>query len=472
LWLVIVLLLPCTAPAADATISALGTVRVLDADNQLGRIYTDGTQRFGDAWGVGIRAGLRPWPWLLAEVEAIAANASGVDGHPPGPITSLRGQLGWWLSRGVIAGAVYVGAGVDVLDIEDGPKFRSDTDGVAHGGLALAWQFLPRWALRVDGRAVAVPGVSKEPVFEGEGTVAVAFTLWTGVQRRAPDADGDGVPDRVDRCPYEAETIDGLWDEDGCPESALSRVAPADAPPAPTVRAASAKPTKPARSVEPAAPVKGIRPAAGLAPAATTTGLPPLQVDKDSDGDGLLDLDDRCADAAEDRDGFEDADGCPEPDNDGDGVLDAADRCPMSAETRNGYLDGDGCPDVVPASLRRFAGTVAGITFERDSARIRPSSTAILKAARKTLREWPALHVEIQGHTDRSGDAAHNLALSQARADAVRQWLVRQGIAANRLRARGFGSTLPVAAGDDPASHARNRRVEFKLSNDPSKEGK
>lgn len=68
--------------------------------------------------------------------------------------------------------------------------------------------------------------------------------------------------------------------------------------------------------------------------------------DPDNDGDGLLDKVDRCPLEAEDADGFEDADGCPENDNDKDGIVDAEDKCPLVAEDRDGYEDEDGCPDL------------------------------------------------------------------------------------------------------------------------------
>lgn len=66
----------------------------------------------------------------------------------------------------------------------------------------------------------------------------------------------------------------------------------------------------------------------------------------DTDGDGVLDRDDACVDTREDRDGFEDQDGCPDPDNDRDGIPDAADRCRDAAETVDGFQDDDGCPDL------------------------------------------------------------------------------------------------------------------------------
>ena len=67
---------------------------------------------------------------------------------------------------------------------------------------------------------------------------------------------------------------------------------------------------------------------------------------RDTDGDGIPDARDRCPNDAEDRDGFKDDDGCPDPDNDGDGILDAKDRCPDDAEDRDGFQDEDGCPEL------------------------------------------------------------------------------------------------------------------------------
>jgi hypothetical protein len=67
--------------------------------------------------------------------------------------------------------------------------------------------------------------------------------------------------------------------------------------------------------------------------------------DRDNDGDGIADKDDKCPNQAEDQDGFQDTDGCPDPDNDADGVDDAHDQCPDKKETKNGFKDDDGCPD-------------------------------------------------------------------------------------------------------------------------------
>jgi uncharacterized protein (TIGR03382 family) len=67
--------------------------------------------------------------------------------------------------------------------------------------------------------------------------------------------------------------------------------------------------------------------------------------DRDSDGDGIVDSLDKCPNEPEDKDMFEDSDGCPDPDNDGDGVPDALDKCPLDPEDKDGFQDDDGCPD-------------------------------------------------------------------------------------------------------------------------------
>ncbi len=73
--------------------------------------------------------------------------------------------------------------------------------------------------------------------------------------------------------------------------------------------------------------------------------VPPSPREGDRDRDGISDVKDRCPDAPEDRDGFEDADGCPDPDNDLDGISDGKDQCPDEAEDYDGDRDDDGCPD-------------------------------------------------------------------------------------------------------------------------------
>ncbi len=187
-----------------------------------------------------------------------------------------------------------------------------------------------------------------------------------------------------------------------------------------------------------AVPGDGQRPAAAL----------------DRDGDGIPDAKDLCPDDPEDRDGFQDGDGCPDPDNDGDGIPDVADKCPNEPETMNGFQDEDGCPDkgVVKITTCSFP-ILDRIYFRAGSARIEPPSLPLLDAIAAALAGNPQIRrVELQGHGDRQEPAR----LAGARAEAVRAALIARGVAADRLQARGCGATRPLAG-----AREKNRRVEF-----------
>ena len=103
-----------------------------------------------------------------------------------------------------------------------------------------------------------------------------------------------------------------------------------------------------------------------------------------------------------------------------------------------------------------------GINFDTDSDRLKTESGAVLKQVAAGLQKNPNLKLEIDGHTDSVGDAAHNLDLSKRRAQAVSSVLVSQfGIDAGRLSVNGFGASKPIGSNDTPEGRASNRRVEF-----------
>ncbi len=103
-----------------------------------------------------------------------------------------------------------------------------------------------------------------------------------------------------------------------------------------------------------------------------------------------------------------------------------------------------------------------GILFDTDSDRIKPESAAVIGMIARGLGTNPNLKLQIEGHTDSTGNADHNLDLSRRRAEAVKGVLVSQfTVDAARLTTTGLGSTKPIDSNDTPTGRAQNRRVEF-----------
>lgn len=121
-----------------------------------------------------------------------------------------------------------------------------------------------------------------------------------------------------------------------------------------------------------------------------------------------------------------------------------------------------GAPDTRSKLITEGKFVTTGITFDVNSANIKPESYAVLKDIAETLKENAAVKVKIIGHTDSDGEDATNLALSKKRAESVKENLVSQfGIDKSRLETEGKGETVPAADNKTPEGKANNRRVEF-----------
>jgi outer membrane protein OmpA-like peptidoglycan-associated protein len=283
----------------------------------------------------------------------------------------------------------------------------------------------------------------------------------------AGDVDGDGVRNVDDQCLEVAEDYDGDHDEDGCPETS------GDADGDGVIDATDQCPDE-------AEDPDGFKDADGCA-------------DPDNDGDGIPDLRDACPNAPEDLDRFEDDDGCAEEDNDRDGVrdledncpdhpgtaatkgcpgadadhdgvADATDRCPDQPETMNHWLDDDGCPDVASDRVRigkTKIELVSPILFLEGSATFDTASFAVLEDVARALKDLPDAHVRIEGHTEALADEAEAQMLSLRRAEAVFDWLVKNGVAADRFEILGLGSSKPIDTNRTSSGRARNRRIEL-----------
>jgi outer membrane protein OmpA-like peptidoglycan-associated protein len=214
-----------------------------------------------------------------------------------------------------------------------------------------------------------------------------------------PDSDNDGIPDKVDKCPTEPETMNGFDDGDGCPDYA------------PDTDGDGTPDNKDGCVYEPG----------------------PQEYDgcPDRDGDQIPDNVDKCPDEF----GVPERDGCPPPAKEPEVVLES-DRIRVQGnilfETAQAIIQ--------PQSFGMLDGVAKVL---RDNPDVGP--------------------VMIEGHTDNRGSRPYNLDLSQRRAKAVENYLVSKGIARKRLRSDGFGFDRPVATNETPLGRAKNRRTDFRL---------
>ena len=138
-------------------------------------------------------------------------------------------------------------------------------------------------------------------------------------------------------------------------------------------------------------------------------------------------------------------------DSDGDGVPDLADKCPGSPSDKP--VDADGCTIV--------SVVLDDVQFELNSSELTANSSASLDKVVNAMNEYPNLRIEVQAHTDSMGAVAYNQSLSEKRASSVRDYVIGAGIAANRIAAKGYGETKPIADNTTSDGRAKNRRVEL-----------
>lgn len=307
------------------------------------------------------------------------------------------------------------------------------------------------------------------------------------------DADSDGVPDYLDECPNTPAEAYGMVDAAGCPKDGdLDNVPDYKdlCPDTPEEARASVDENGCTRDTD----GDGVPDYRDDCPNTLPEAVGYVDergCDKDSDGDGVPDYLDKCPDTPVEAYNYINADGCP-TDMDEDGVPDYKDKCPRTVYAARQFVDScgcdkdsdkdgvpdyldecpyvpgvkenKGCPQVKRAVTTLLKKAMTGIQFETGKAIIVKKSYPILDEIAKVFIENPTYIIEVQGHTDNVGKAEVNMNLSDKRAQAVRDYLVKKGVDASRMSAHGYGSTVPIADNTTKAGRAKNRRVEFKIT--------
>ncbi len=367
------------------------------------------------------------------------------------------------------------------------PQFRGVpprrfSDNAAVLGVGGRMFLMDRLALRADFRALYTFN-SHLPPSRGAGHFgATAGLSYFTVGGPSPDADRDEVPDARDACPD--TPLGATVDRHGCPSDSdrdshfdgLDRCP--DTPAGVFVDSVGCPLDTDSDGV-----LDGIdqcpNTAAGVP--VDARGCP-----RDADGDGVDDSRDRCPGTPAGV--AVDAAGCPR-DGDQDGVPDSADRCPdtpaatavdpagcplVKDTDRDGVDDTrDKCPNTPVGIVVDSVGCqvlfrserepliLLGVNFETGRSRLTVSSYDVLDQVAASLVAHPEVRVEIAGYTDNTGSAGVNRRLSDARAVAVRAYLARKGVAPERMVARGYGPSNPVASNATAEGRAENRRVEL-----------
>lgn len=233
--------------------------------------------------------------------------------------------------------------------------------------------------------------------------------------RGCPDQDGDGVANHLDDCPL----VPGLVDNKGCPSDDRDE--------------------------------DGIKNEKDRCP--DVAGSEYADGCPDLDEDGIADIDDMCPSQS----GLPENKGCP--DSDGDSVADPFDKCPNT----KGTIDNAGCPELKPKEKEVLEFAMQAVRFETGSDNLLQTSYSVIDQVEEILKNYPNQKLKISGHTDSIGSVEDNQALSEKRAKACYDYLVKKGIPADRMSYVGFGETVPIADNMFEPGREKNRRVEFEI---------
>jgi outer membrane protein OmpA-like peptidoglycan-associated protein len=266
----------------------------------------------------------------------------------------------------------------------------------------------------------------------------------TAEYKGCPDRDGDGIIDPKDNCPDEA----GLAAFNGCPDRDGDGI----------IDGEDACPDVPGPLIYDGCPDTDNDGVLDFLDACPTVAGPKENNGcpwPDTDGDGILDKDDDCPTLK----GPVSNKGCPYQDTDNDGVLDKDDDCPNTP----GPASNKGCPELEKEVEEILKTAFDNLEFETGKDIIKEVSIPSLTELAGVLTKKAEWGLQIAGHTDNVGDDQKNMILSKKRAEAVKNFMISQGIDATRLNVLFFGETMPIASNDTPEGRQKNRRVEMKI---------
>ena len=356
----------------------------------------------------------------IGDNEASDLSYFGVDGALNYDLNNLIGETAWFDPY------ASVGGGYTWLD-EMGA-------GTFNGGLGFNIWFSDNLGLNIESKYKHTFDSNIVQHFQHSAGIVVKFG--------GTDTDGDGVYDKDDACPE----VFGLAEFNGCPDSDSDGVIDSKDSCPNTAGLA-------ALNGCPDADEDGIADKDDACPNAKGTkankGCP------DTDGDGVVDKDDACPSVA----GPAANKGCPWPDTDGDGVLDKDDNCVNEA----GPASNNGCPEITEVEVAKLSELFKTVYFDSGKNTFKEETVSSLDEAAAIMTKYSTAKFTISGHTDSTGSKKRNQELSDSRAHAVKDYLVKKGVSSSNLTAKGFGEDMPIASNNTRKGRAENRRVEVKL---------
>ncbi|HLF50671.1 OmpA family protein [Flavobacterium sp.] len=360
-------------------------------------------------------------------------------------IVTNPGDLTYYGADAIIKYSMMNLIGSKVIDpsihIGGGYTFMGDASaGTVNGGLGLTFWFTEQVGLSLESTYKHSFDDTRTPNVD----IASHMQHFAGLTFKfgGKDTDGDGIYDRDDACPEVA----GLKQFNGCPDTDADGIQDS-ADECPTVFGLAALNGCPDTDGD------GIADKDDACP--EVAGLKALNGCPDADGDGVADKDDKCVTVA----GPKENAGCPWPDTDGDGVLDKDDKC----IDVKGTVANSGCPEVSEEVIKKLNAYAKTILFNSGKSTFKAQTIPVLQSIVAILKEYPYSRFLIEGHTDSDGSNEMNQTLSENRAHAVENYLIENGIAADRLKHTGFGETKPVATNKTAKGKAMNRRTEISL---------